>query len=84
MLDQDSKELLTFLVSVFIRLFAILFGFIFVFGLFAAWHDRNWPVPKVYRIELIQKQEGQLDHEQLDRLAETISKTIILDKTEAE
>ena len=84
MLDQDSKDLLTFMVSALIRLFAILFGFIFVFGLLASWHDRNWPTPRVYRIELIQKQDGQLDHEQLDRLAETISKTIILDKTEAE
>lgn len=78
MLDQDSKDLLTLMVSFIFRVLAILFGFIFVFGLLAAWHDRNWPVPKVYRIELIQKQEGQLDHEQLDRLAETIS-----DKTEA-
>lgn len=84
MLDQDTKDLLTFMVHFLIRTFAILFGFIFVLGLLTAWHDRNWPVPKVYRIELIQKQEGQLDHEQLDRLAETISKTIILDKTEAE
>lgn len=84
MLDQDSKDLLTFMMSVSIRFLAILFGLIFVFSLLAAWHDRNWPVPKVYRIELIQKQGGQLDHEQLDRLAETISKTIILDKTEAE
>lgn len=84
MLDQDSKELLSFMVSVLIRLFAILFGFLVVFDLLAAWHDRHWPVPKVYRIELIQKQGEQLDHEQLDRLAETISKTIILNKTEAE
>ena len=84
MLDEDSRDLLTFMMHVIIRIFAALFGFGFAISLFAAWHDRNWPVPKVYRIELIQKQDGQLDREQLNHLAETISKTIILDKTEAE
>lgn len=84
MLDQDSKDLLVFMTHFAIRIIAIFFVFCFAFGLFAAWHDRNWPVPKVYRIELIQKQDGQLDREQLDHLAETISKTIILNKTEAE
>lgn len=84
MLNQDSKDLLTFMVHAAIRLFAIISGFIFATGLLAAWRDRNWPVPKVYRIELIQKQDGQLDREQLDHLAETISATIILNKTEAE
>lgn len=77
MLDQDDKDFLNFMTHVFIRVLLVLFGLIFLFSLFAAWHDRNWPVPKVYKIEIIQKQGAEpLDQQQLDHLADSITNAI--------
>lgn len=79
MLDADSKELLEFMTRLIIRVLLILFGILFVISLFAAWHDRNWPVPKVYRIEIDSKVIDKLDQDQLnqlDKLAEIIAAKI--------
>ena len=79
MLDEDSKALLEFMTHLIIRVLLLLFGILFVISLFSAWHDRHWPVPKVYRIEIDSKVIDELDQDQrdqLDKLAEIIAAKI--------
>ena len=80
MLDEDSKALLEFMTHAIIRILLIFFGILFIISLFSAWHDRNWPVPKVYRIEIDSKYADKLDREQLEKLAEIIATKIKQDE----